>query len=38
MDLVLLDVGKRLGGYLCNAWCTSLAYDSEAKYAFIGNY
>jgi len=30
--------GKRLGGYLCNAWCTSLAYDDEAQYAFIGDY
>ena len=29
-------LGKRLGGYLCNAWCTSLAYDSDAKYAFVG--
>jgi len=33
-----IETGKRLGGYLCNAWCTSLAYDSEAKYAFIGDY
>lgn len=30
--------GKRLGGYLCNAWCTSLAFDAEAHYAFIGDY
>jgi len=33
-----IGTGKRLGGYLCNAWCTSLAYDSDAKYAFIGDY
>lgn len=33
-----ITTGKRLGGYLCNAWCTSLAYDSDAKYAFIGDY
>jgi len=30
--------GKRLGGYLCTAWCTALAYDSEAQYVFIGDY
>ncbi|XP_023335194.1 WD repeat and FYVE domain-containing protein 2 [Eurytemora carolleeae] len=30
--------GKRLGGYQCNAWCTSLAYDTDAKYAFVGDY
>ena len=22
---------------MCNAWCTSLAYDGEAKYAFVGD-
>ena len=32
------ETGKRLGGYLCNAWCTSLAYDEEAQYVFIGDY
>ena len=32
-----LSPGKRLGGYLCNAWVTSLAYDEEAQYAFIGD-
>ena len=21
---------------MCSAWCTSLAYDKDAKYAFIG--
>ena len=26
------------GGYLCSAWCTALAYDEAAKYAFIGDY
>ena len=30
--------GKRLGGYLCNAWCTGLAYDEEAQYVFVGDY
>jgi len=30
--------GQRLGGYLCSAWCTALAYDEAAKYAFIGDY
>jgi WD40 repeat protein len=30
--------GQRLGGYLCSAWCTALAYDEDAKYAFIGDY
>ena len=30
--------GKRLGGYLCNAWCTTIAYDEEAQYVFIGDY
>jgi len=33
-----INTGKRLGGYMCNAWCTSLAYDGEAKYAFVGDY
>ena len=28
--------GKRLGGYLCNAWVTSIAYDEQAQYVFIG--
>ena len=23
---------------MCSAWCTALAYDEEAKYAFIGDY
>jgi len=32
-----VTTGKRLGGYLCNAWVTSLAYDEEAQYAFIGH-
>ena len=27
--------GQRLGGYLCSAWCTALAYDEAAKYAFM---
>jgi len=33
-----VETGKRLGGYLCNAWCTALAYDEEAQYVFIGDY
>jgi len=33
-----IQSGKRLGGYMCAAWCTSLAYDKDAKYAFIGDY
>ena len=38
VDIIMnICVGKRLGGYMCNAWCTSLAYDGEAKYAFVGN-
>jgi len=32
------ETGKRLGGYMCSAWCTSLAYDDEAQYVFIGDY
>jgi len=32
------STGRRLGGYLCAAWCTSLAYDDEAHYVFIGDY
>ena len=32
------ESGRRLGGYLCNAWCTALEYDEKAKYAFIGDY
>jgi len=32
------NTGRRLGGYLCNAWCTSIAYDEEAQYVFIGDY
>jgi len=32
------STGKRLGGYLCNAWCTSIAYDDDAQYVFIGDY
>jgi hypothetical protein len=34
----IYTAGKRLGGYLCNAWCTSLAFDAEAHYAFIGDF
>ena len=30
--------GKRLGGYLCNAWVTSIAYDEQAQYVFIGSH
>lgn len=32
------NTGKRLGGYLCNAWCTSIAYDEQSQYVFIGDY
>ena len=32
------EPGKRLGGYLCNAWVTSIAYDEEAQYVFIGKF
>lgn len=32
------STGRRLGGYMCNAWCTSIAYDEEAQYVFIGDY
>lgn len=32
------ESGRRLGGYLCNAWCTAVEYDEEARYAFIGDY
>lgn len=32
------QTGKRLGGYMCNAWCTSLAYDKDAQYVFVGDY
>ena len=32
------NTGKRLGGYMVNAWCTALAYDEEAQYVFIGDY
>jgi hypothetical protein len=27
--------GRRLGGYLCNAWCTAVEYDEEARWADI---
>jgi len=27
-----------LGGYLCGAPCTALAYDSGARYVFVGDY
>ena len=30
--------GQRLGGYQCASWCTALAYDEAAKYAFVGDY
>jgi len=33
-----VNTGKRLGGYLCNAWVTSIAYDEQAQYVFIGDY
>ena len=23
---------------MCNAWCTSLAYDKDAQYVFVGDY
>lgn len=32
------DSGRRVGGYLCPSWCTSLAYDELAKYVFVGDY
>lgn len=32
------STGRRLGGYLCSAWCTAIAYDDEARYVFIGDY
>jgi len=30
--------GRRLGGYLCNAACTTIDYDEDDKYVFIGDY
>lgn len=30
--------GHRLGGYQCNAWCTSLQFDDQSKHAFVGDY
>ena len=32
------NTGKRLGGYMCTAWATVIAYDEEAQYVFIGDY
>ncbi|CAD5113658.1 DgyrCDS2819 [Dimorphilus gyrociliatus] len=32
------QTGRRLGGYVTNAWCTCLQYDTQAKYAFVGDY
>jgi len=32
------ESGRRLGGYLCNSWCTSLDYDEAARYVFIGDF
>ncbi|CAB4059325.1 WDFY2 [Lepeophtheirus salmonis] len=31
------ESGKRLGGYLCNSWCTAVEYDEQDKYVFIGD-
>ena len=31
-----VQTGKRLGGYLCNSWCTALQYDEESRLVFIG--
>jgi len=30
--------GRRLGGYLCNAACTTIDYDEEDKYVFVGDF
>ncbi|VVC88952.1 unnamed protein product [Leptidea sinapis] len=32
------ETGRRIGGYSFEAWCTALQFDSESKYAFIGDY
>ena len=31
------ESGRRLGGYNCPSWCTSLAYDEAARYVFVGD-
>lgn len=33
-----VETGHRIGGYTFEAWCTALQYDSQAKYAFVGDY
>jgi len=33
-----IETGRRLGGYLCNAWCTAMEYDQLAQYVFVGDY
>ncbi|XP_060073051.1 WD repeat and FYVE domain-containing protein 2-like [Ylistrum balloti] len=32
------ETGRRLGGYLANAWCLCLEFDEQSKYAFVGDY
>ncbi|GAB6030951.1 WD repeat and FYVE domain-containing protein 2 [Chamberlinius hualienensis] len=32
------ETGQRQGGYLCNAWCTTLQFDNQSKHAFVGDY
>lgn len=32
-----VETGNRLGGYTFDAMCTALQYDSQARYAFIGD-
>lgn len=32
------ETGRRIGGYSFEAWCTALQFDSQSKYAFVGDY
>ncbi|KAI0226883.1 WD repeat and FYVE domain-containing protein 2 [Lamellibrachia satsuma] len=32
------ETGRRLGGYQTSGWCTSLQFDSQSRYVFIGDY
>ncbi|XP_074657477.1 WD repeat and FYVE domain-containing protein 2-like [Tubulanus polymorphus] len=32
------ETGRRLGGFQTSAWCTCLQFDSQSRYAFVGDY
>lgn len=32
------ETGRRLGAFMCSAWCTAVEFDAASRHAFVGDY